>query len=180
MERLTLMWIFAALLTALVFLMACEFIRGWKQGRSAAKKISKEGHNFTQKAKVPQNAKYELSAGAVQEVSKLDTSSFDFMGRPRPAFRLTLPPDGLCLHIFAPTKAIADRFVALGELLTKSKHSADDVEELLAVSAEIFSNNKERIQVIPEFIAKRCSAEDVVAVLQCYLGWLHNQVSQKN
>lgn len=186
MNDTTLTWLLAGLLVATLLLLFLLIIKDWWYGITPNERKQKMSHIPHHKRKDSQIAKYGSTAAgtyAGSAVSKLDTNkdgAFDLMGQPRPVFALTLPPDGAKLHLFAPTKAVADRFVSLGHLLTKRKHSLEDMEELFSLGAVILNNNRENMAVTTAFIAERCSAESLVDILQRYLDWLYEQVSSKN
>lgn len=194
MDRL-LFWIFAALLAVLVTLLAADFIRGWRQGRADAEARQKVGHNSRGNEKTPQNAKFDVlrqsrgeAAPRKNAVSKLDTgknavSAIDLTGRPRPVFEAKLPPDGAVLHLLPPTKAVADRFAAIGEILqriSKGRHNLEDIEELFVLAAVILNNNKEGIACTTAFVSERCTSEDVAELLTGYMHWLQELLSSKN
>lgn len=169
MDTNILAWLFAAILLFIAVLLAADFIRGWRAGRSATKKEA------TQDAE-----------GTVAPVSKLDTvkdAGIDLMGVPRPTFAVTLPPDGKCLHLRTPTKAVADRFAQLGEMLErmgKGRHTLDDIEQLYLLTSMLLANNTDGTLMTVADARERMTTDDVVGFLTAYMEWLTDIIKSKN
>lgn len=160
MEMNILSWLFAAILLVIAALLTADFVRGWRAGRSGAKKA------------VP--------------VSNLDITKdagIDLMGAPRPTFAVTLPPDSKCLRLRTPTKAVADRFAQIGEILErmgKNRHTLGDMEQLYLITSMLLANNTDDTLMTVADVRERLTTDDVVAFLTGYMGWLTDIIKSKN
>ena len=160
MDTNILAWLFAAILLFIAVLLAADFIRGWRAGRRDAKKAA--------------------------PVSKLDTvkdAGIDLMGVPRPTFAVTLPPDGKRLYLRTPTKAVADRFAQIGEILErmgKSRHTLDDIEQLYLLTSIVLANNTDGTLMTVADVRERLTTDDVVEFLTAYMEWLTDIIKSKN
>ena len=163
METTALTWLFAIILLALTSMLAIDFARGWREGKRDARA-----------EKTP------------EKVSKSDTApdaGIDLMGMPRPTFKATLPPDGKELRLRMPTKAVSDRFEALGEILQrfkKKKQTLDDIEQLYLLAAMLLANNLDGEVVTVAGVRERLTLDDVVEFLIAYMNWLTDILQSKN
>lgn len=168
METTALTWLFAIILLALTSMLAIDFARGWREGKRDAR---------AEKAPAQPDA---------EKVSKLDTltdAGIDLMGAPRPTFKATLPPDSKELRLRMPTKAVSDRFEALGEILKrfeKKKQTLDDIEQLYLLAAMLLANNLDGEVVTVAGVRERLTLDDVVEFLIAYMNWLTDILQSKN
>ena len=171
METTALTWLFAIILLALTSMLAIDFARGWREGKRDARA-----------EKTPAQPEAEKP----EKVSKSDTApdaGIDLMGMPRPTFKATLPPDGKQMRLRMPTKAVSDRFEALGEILKrfeKKKQTLDDIEQLYLLAAMLLANNLDGEVVTVAGVRERLTLDDVVEFLVAYMHWLTDILQSKN
>ena len=164
MEMNVLAWIFALILVALTVLLFYDFSRGWRAGK-AEKRESKKPE---------------------AEVSKLDTgkdAGIDLMGAPRPVFTAKLPPDGKILHLKTPTKAISDRYEAVGAVIQhfeQNQQTLDDLEELYLFATMLLDNNIDGETVTVAAVRECLTPDDVCVFLTAYMEWLTEIINAKN
>ncbi len=108
---------------------------------------------------------------------------FDLMGQERPTLAVALPPDRMVIHLLTPTKAMSDRFQAIGRLLERLEVGTlafEGIEQLFKFAAMLLSENQEGRMFTVSELKSRCSAGDIGALLEMYLGWLTEVVKSKN
>lgn len=164
MDMNVLAWVFALILAALTVLLLYDFSRGW---RTAKAEKREEGKKKT-------------------AVSKLDTgkdAGIDLMGAPRPVFTAKLPPDGKTLKLKTPTKAISDRYEAVGEVIRhfeQEQQTLDDLEQLYLFAAMLLDNNIDGETVTVAAVRESLTPDDVIVFLAAYMEWLTGVIREKN
>lgn len=164
MDMNALAWILAFILAALTVLLIYDFSRGWRDGKAARREEEKKD----------------------PAVSKLDTgknAGIDLMGAPRPVFTAKLPPDGKILHLKTPTKAISDRYAAVGEVIQhfeQNQQTLDDLEQLYLFSTMLLDNNIDGETVTVAAVRECLTPDDICVFLTAYLDWLTGVIREKN
>ncbi len=106
----------------------------------------------------------------------------DLSGKRRETFRLVLP-DGDVLHLYTPTKMVAELFAGIGEILqrvARGRSTPEDGAELYRLSALVLGNNAERVQVDAQSLFDRLTLDDIADVLSSYMDWLTALIESKN
>ena len=163
MDMNVLAWVFALILAALTVLLLYDFSRGWRTANAEKRDGKKK-----------------------PAVSKLDTgkdAGIDLMGAPRPVFTAKLPPDGKTLKLKTPTKAISDRYEAVGEVIRhfeQEQQTLDDLEQLYLFAAMLLDNNLDGETVTVAAVRESLTPDDVIVFLAAYMEWLTGVIREKN
>lgn len=109
----------------------------------------------------------------------------DLTGARRPCFRVRISRKWPVLHVYTPSKATADRLLALGPVLSRlsqecvySEQTETDEAEVFSLAVAILSHNRENFS--ERQIERLIDREQAVVFLCDYLGWLTDLLESKN
>lgn len=109
----------------------------------------------------------------------------DLTGARRPCFRVRISHKWPVLHVYTPSKATADRLLALGPVLARlsqeclySEQTETDEAEVFSLAVAILSHNRENFS--ERQIERLIDREQAVVFLCDYLGWLTDLLERKN